>query len=146
MSEPDKSEEIVHPRTDFRDAMKAAGATDAEIEALMLAHVRMDGWWILGFSWVILIGFHLVNRIVSDTPTISADQKFALTIGGMMAPMLVYMFLLTRSIRSWISVHESRFELMIVPMLRYRASENTYEQYAYAWFIMVVIQIFSLNA
>lgn len=32
---------------------------------------------------------------------------------------------------------------MIVPNIRYRASENTYEEYAYAWFILVAIQMFA---
>lgn len=145
VSEPAKTDEIVHPRTDFRDAMKAAGATDAEIEALMLAHVRMDGWWVLGFIWVTLIGFPLVNRIVADNPGLSTDLRFALTIGGMMAPMLVYMFLLNRSVRSWISIYESRFELMIAPGIRYRASENTYEEFLYRWAALWIIQAILLS-
>jgi hypothetical protein len=143
MSEPEKSEEIVHPRTDFRDTMKAAGATDAEIEALMLAHVRMDGWAMLGFSWVMLIGFPLVNRIITDHPGLSDQQQIALSMGGLMAPMFAFIFLINRSVRAWISIYESRFEAMIVPNIRYRASENTYEEYAYAWFILVAIQMFA---
>ncbi|MCE2938714.1 MAG: hypothetical protein ACK5XS_03450 [Armatimonadota bacterium] len=145
VSEPAKTDEIVHPRTDFREAMKAAGATDAEIEALMLAHVRMDGWCVLGFIWVTLIGFPLVNRIVADNPGLSTDLRFALTIGGMMAPMLVYMFLLNRSVRSWISIYESRFELMIAPGIRYRASENTYEEFLYRWVAFWIVQAILLS-
>ncbi len=143
VSEPAKTDEIVHPRTDFRDAMKAAGATDAEIEALMLAHVRMDGWWVLGFSWVMLIGFPLVNRIIADHPGLSDQQQIALSMGGILAPMLVFILLINRSVRAWISIYESRLEAMIAPNVRYRASENTYEEYAYAWFIIVSIQMFA---
>lgn len=142
--EPAKTEEIVHPRTDFREAMKAAGASDAEIEALMLAHVRIDGWAMLGFSWVMLIGFPLVNRIITDHPGLSDQQQIALGMGGILAPMLVYMLLLSSSAQAWVSPYESRFDAVIMPSIRYRASENTYQEFHNAWFVLVMLEIFAL--
>ena len=140
VSEPAKTEEIVHPRTDFRDAMKAAGATDAEIEALMLVQARIDGWVMLGMSWFLLLNLALFDSKALEALGISANWSIALGIVTIWLPVLTLGFLVTRSARLWIAKHESRLDWIIIPNIRYRASENTFEEYLYGWIAMWIIQ------
>lgn len=140
LTQTDPTPEVQHPRTDFRDAMKAAGATDAEIEALMLAHVRIDGWAMLGMSWFLLINLTLFDSKALEALGISANWSIALGFATICFPVLTLGFLINRSARLWIAKHESRLDWMIIPNIRYRASENTYEEYLYGWLAMWIIQ------
>lgn len=120
--------------------MKAAGATDAEIEALMLAHVRIDGWAMLGMSWFLLLILEPFDSKTAKALGISANWSFALGIVTIWLPVLTLGFLVTRSARLWIAKHESRLDWMIIPNIRYRASENSYEEFLYGWLAMWIIQ------
>ncbi len=139
VSEPTKQEEIVHPRTDFREAMKAAGATDAEIKALMLAHVRIDGWAMLGFCWVTLIGSTAFRGVSAKDYGLSDHWNIIMSVVPMWVPIFCLGFLIRRAARHWIAPHESRLDCFIIPSIRCRTSENTYEEYFYAWVALWIV-------
>ncbi len=127
--------------------MKAAGATDAEIEALMLAHVRIDGWAILGFCWVTLIGSTAFRGVSAKDYGLSDHWNIIMSVAPMCIPVLCLGFLIRRAARNWIAHHESRLDCLIIPSIRCRASENTYEEYFYAWVALWIAQaiLLSLN-